>query len=460
MDPDIITSHRRWILADWVGQAAFLLFVFATAAIVYFDDIQMTRTTLQEVPTIYNSRVLGVKGIDAIAIVLAAVTLFYVLLKNELVVTIFHKMVGTILLVYLYAGLIGFGYSFFFDYDYGIWLQDFQQTVYLVGFFLIAFVLLDTKRKWETYAVLFILLLAAKNVLVLYHTFTGVGKLLGDWAFRASQNSEFTYFPMMFFPLLVLFLKKKSWTLRIVTAAILAVYMFNALVGVVRTVWVMLIIGTLYLLYQLDRRSRYKLIGIGTLSLVGVLSVIEIFFPRFLALAWNYKFASIFDWSIGGDRSNATRSIEIINVTDYVFRHFAFVQGMGLGAWWDDSARKLLPDFGSGHMFKTRHHLTHMWYLTQLLKVGMVGMVFYWYAIYRVLAESLKYVRAMSWNRWEKCVLLGLNVGLLCAFVSSADFVRLFLVVGINVGITASYICLYPLQQERKIQDPSPASLK
>jgi hypothetical protein len=451
MVQDTIRTHRRLVLADWVGKTAFVFFLISTAAILYFDDIQLTRTTAQEVSTIYNTRFLGIKGVDAIAIALALLSMLYVLLKNEIVMTKFHTMLGIILLVYLYAGCIGFVYSFFLNYDYSVWVQDFQQTVYMVGFFLITFALLDTEQKWKTYAVVFLSVLAAKNVVILYRTVTGVGKFLGDWAFRASQNSEFTYFPMMFFPLVLLLLKTKSVTLRIGIAVVLLIYSFNALLGIVRTVWVMLIIGLVFLLFQLDRPSRYRLIGAGSLALVGVLSIIEIFFPRFLALAWEYKFASIFDWSISGDRSNATRTLEILNVTDYVFRHFAFIQGMGLGAWWDDSARRLLPDFGSGHMFKTRFHLTHMWYLTQLLKIGLVGMTFYWYAVYRVFTEGLRYVKTMPWGRWEKSTLLGLNIGLLCAFVSSADFVRLFLVIGINIGMTASFIHLNPpLQHEQE----------
>ena len=72
MDPGPTGTQRRLILAEWVGYAAFLAFVLGTAAIVYFDDIQMTRTTAEEVATIYNTRFLGLKGVDLIAVVLAA----------------------------------------------------------------------------------------------------------------------------------------------------------------------------------------------------------------------------------------------------------------------------------------------------------------------------------------------------------------------------------------------------
>ena len=176
------------------------------------------------------------------------------------------------------------------------------------------------------------------------------------------------------------------------------------------------------------------------LGLSVVLSVVAIYYPRFLSLAWNYKFASIFEWSVEGDRSNAIRVVEIINVVHRVFSNFAFLQGLGLGAWWDDSVRRMLPDASSGFMFKTRYHTTHMWYLTQLLKIGTVAMAFYWWSLYKIFRNTELFLKTIGWDRWEKCVVLGLNVGLLCAFISSADFVRLFLFVGIAIGLTSRFM--------------------
>lgn len=433
-------NRRRAILVDWIGLIGFILFILATTAIILFDDIQMAKTTAEELATIYNRRFFGIKIIDSISLILILIVFLDILLRQEIIITIFHKMIGIIFLVYCYAAIIGFIYSFFLKYDYAIWLQDFQPTIYMVGYFIITFVLIDSIKKWKYYVIAFLSLMALKNIIIFYRTFSGLGNLIGDWAFRASQNSEFTYFPMMFFPLLLLLLKRKSLPIRICFTIILSIYLFNALLGIVRTVWVMLIIGNLFLLYQLDWKTRYRLMVVGLLSIIVVLSGINLLFPRFLKLAWNYKFASIFEWSVQSDRSNATRTIEIMNVTNYVFRNFAFIQGMGLGSWWDDSARKLLPDFGSGYMFKTKFHTTHMWYITQLLKIGIVGLLFYWYAVYKIFIIGYDFIKTMTWQSWEKCILLGLNIGLLCAFVSSADFVRMFLVIGINIGIIARYI--------------------
>ena len=135
--------------------------------------------------------------------------------------------------------------------------------------------------------------------------------------------------------------------------------------------------------------------------------------------------------------------MEIINVVYRVFSEFSFIQGMGLGAWWDDTAHKLLPDYGSGFMYKSRYTTTHMWYLTQWLKLGLVGLAVYWSALFMMFRRTSRYLKTMAWTQWEKGVMVGLHIGLLCAFISSADFVRLFQFVGINLGMTASYIALH-----------------
>lgn len=437
------SSHTKVnLLASLVGNGGFFALILALAAVVYFDDIQIVGRSSEEVPTIYNVRILGIKIIDAISLGLAFLLALYLVLRERFDTSSFHTNIAIIFLVYCYAGLVGFAYSFFYRYDYTIWVQDFQQTIYMVGFFLLTFHFLDTKRKWTIFAICFLAFLAAKNVLILYWSLTGVGKMIGEWAFRASQNSEFAYFPMMFFPILLLALKGKSFKLKLLCVLISLVYLFNSFVGIYRTVWVMLILGSVYLFFQLEFRTRLRLLFFSTLFLAGTLAFVTTLFPRFLELAWNFKFASIFDWSLSGDRSNATRLLEIVNVTNHVFSNFAFLQGMGLGAWWDDSARRLLPDLGSGFTYKTRFHTTHMWYLTQLLKLGIIAMAFYWAAIYKMFRTASRYARRMPWDRWEKSILVGLNIGLLCAFISSADFVRLFLFIGINLGLIASFLHL------------------
>jgi hypothetical protein len=443
MNVTVNSSHRSFVnLRSWLGIAILLLYVIVVAAVIYFDDLQIVGRGETELPTIYNVRFLGIKILDGISILLTFLLVLYLVVHERTTITPFHKYIAVIFLVYCYAGVVGFIYSFFYNYDYLIWLQDFQQTLYMTAFFLFTFHFLDSWKKWKIFAVCFLAFMALKNVLLTYKTLAGIGKAIGGWAFRASQNAEFAYFPMMFFPFAILILKSKSRSLKILLIALSFVYLFNSLLGIVRTVWVMLILGTIYLLTQLERKARVKLIVSYATALAICLAAVAMLYPKFLALAWNYKFASIFVWSIQGDRSNATRTLEIINVTTYVFRHFAFLQGMGLGAWWDDSARRLLPDMGAGILFKTRFYKTHLWYLTQFLKLGAGAMCFYWFSVYKMFQRVATQVREVSWDRWEKSVVMGLNIGFLCALISSADYVRLFLVVGINIGLTASFLHL------------------
>jgi hypothetical protein len=435
-------NNRPAEIAGFVGWLGFWFLLAVVALVIYHDDIQLTGPHQPEVPTIYNTRIIGIKILDALSVCLIVLSVIYGVLRHEITVVPFHYYVGTVLLVYCWAGFVGYVYSFFLRYDYVIWLQDFQQTVYLVGFSLFTYWFIDSKTKWKVFALSFIGLLAAKNVFILYNTFSGKGKTIGDWAFRASQNAEFAYFPMMFFPLVLLLFNVRSIFLRLLIVTLLLIYLLNSLLGIYRTVWVMLIVGIAYLLLQVDSKTRIRMILWGGIAFAVSIGVAGALYPRFLDLAWNFKFASIFSWSLQGDRSNATRILEVINIVDYVFRHFAFLQGMGLGAWWDDEARRLLPDLGSGFTYKTRYHTGHMWYVTQLLKVGLIGMAFYWYAVYKLFSSVRSFARTLSWTQWERSVLVGLNVGLLCAFVSSADFVRLFLIIGVNLGITGSFIYL------------------
>lgn len=438
-------------MRELIGTASFVLLVLVTALVVYFDDIQLAGSSAGEASTIYNVRILGVKVIDLLSVVTLGLTFAYQLFRGAVRLTPVHRNLAIIFGVYCYAGLMGFAYSFAFAYDYQIWMQDFQQVIYLVGYFLLAYHVLDTMRKWRVYVAAFLIMLALKNFLIFYQSMTGVGKAIGDWAFRASQNAEFTYFPMLFFPLVLFMLRGSSFILRLFFGLTALVYVFNSLLGIYRTVWVMLILGTLYLLMHLNARERWKLAGAGTFVLLVVVGAISVMFPRFVDLAFGFKFMSIFEWSTGGDRSNATRILEVVNVGHRLLAHSALFHGMGLGAWWDDSAARLLQDYGSGFTFKWRYHTTHMWYVTQLLKLGLIGTVLYWFAFYRIFRFNLRSWRRAATRSWEGQAVLGLLVGLLCAVVSSADFVRMFLVMGINIGILTSYATLHADRP-----DPSP----
>ena len=127
---------------------------------------------------------------------------------------------------------------------------------------------------------------------------------------------------------------------------------------------------------------------------------------------------------------------------------------MGLGLV-DDSAARLLQDYGSGFTFKWRYHSTHMLYVTQLLILGLIGTVLYWFAFYRIFRFNLRSWRGAAVRSWEGHAVLGLLVGLLCAVISSADFVRMFLVMGINIGILTSYATLFA---DRPAPTPDPAN--
>ena len=366
-----------------------------------------------------------------------------VILRGHVQVTSFHRNVLIMFLVYWYAGIVGFIMSFFAPVDHVVWVQDFQQILYLALFFLLTFHVLNTPKRWSIFVFSILSFLALKNGYIFFQSLGGIGKIVGDWAIRSSQNSEFTYFPMLFFPLAIIFLKNKSFAAKAATAVVLFVYLFNALIGVVRTVWVMLIIGGIVLFMNLDRPTRKRALLWGTAFVICALTAISVILPRFITMAFGYKFLSIFEWSILGDRSNATRTLEIINVFSYSYNHFSFLQGRGLGGWWDDSVRRLLPDLGSGFMYKKHFYGTHIFALTQYLKLGLIGTGVYWYAVVGMLRDihqNSMHIDSTSWKHW---VIIGLGVGIVSALVSCADFVRTFLMIGVALGICASGFVLF-----------------
>lgn len=433
------SASLRVGLAKLIGSAGFLLLLVGIAAILWGDDIQLVQAD-QEAPTVFNVRLGGVKIMDLLSASIFLLVLLKMAFEDRVEWTSGHTAIFAMLAAYLYAGFVGFAYSFGLRYDYVHWIQDLQQTLYMAGFFFITYAIVDSPRRWKIFLITLLAVMAAKNILILFNTFTGVGKAIGDWAFRASQNSEFSYFPMMFFPFLLLLMRRRSTLLRILLAALIAAYLINSMLGVVRTVWVMLVLGTLIMLVLLPRHSRAVLsvvLGVGLTFAVGVAATL---YPRFLELAWSFKFASIFDWSVYGERSNSTKLLEIVNVWNHVFDNFAFLHGMGLGAWWDDSARRLLPDGGSGFTYKSRFQTTHMWYVTQFLKLGAIAMVVYWGALWHILRTWLRGIRSLPWERWETQVLMGWLIGLLCAFISSADFVRLHLMIGLNIALALRWL--------------------
>jgi hypothetical protein len=112
---------------------------------------------------------------------------------------------------------------------------------------------------------------------------------------------------------------------------------------------------------------------------------------------------------------------------------------MGLGGWWEESARRMLPNNSTEYHLRAHFRKTDILIVTQFLKIGLLGIVVYWTTVYRIMRDTKRVIAAVPAHSIDRAILLGLYIGLICAFISQADFVRLFLMMGISIGIIASY---------------------
>ena len=415
------------------------LFIAAVGLIVYSDDIQVTSSGI-EPPTIYSIKFAGLDILDYIAVILVTVTAIAVFLRRQIVISSFHPYLFGIFCVYAYAAIVGFIYSFVYDYKILQVLQDFQQIIYMLGFFFVAFYLLDTKRKWQVFVWALLFFFCAKNFIIVSRVFSGDIKAFGDFTFRSTQSSDNMIFPIMFFPALFFMMRKRA---SIVMKAVLfitsLVFFAHTLLGVGRTLYVIYPVGFVMAFFEFNRGEKIRYLTGFVLVFTVLIIMLSTFFPRFLEYAFGYRALSIFDWAISGDRSNATRTLEFLNMTHRLLDQGAFLQGMGLGSWWDDRFYHLLPDWGSGFTFKSRYYFGHLYFVTQLLKLGLVATVIYWFCIFKMLGLAHRAGASLDWRDKNKPLVLGIYIGLVAAFMMSSDFVRLFLFYGIGLGVVASY---------------------
>jgi len=444
MVDSIDRRHRMDLLDAWGGGVELVrmcslgLFIVLMWLAITHDDIALPGVRVaDEGSSIYVARVMGVKVLDLLALITSGATLLFLVLRRRVEISSYHRFAGLMLGVYAVAGLIGFAYAFVYDYSLERWYQDAQQTLYFVLCFLLTFYLTESRKSWQLLFVLFLVFLGLKNFMILERLFLGIGKVLGVFGVRTTQSSDAAVFPALFAIgiLLLLHPRVASW-LKVFLAASLTVYVFNALISFGRTVWVILMFLTVYYLFTMDRPTRRVFIGVIGATVVVALTLVLTLFPRFFALA-SWKFQTIFDWSVQGDRSNATRTLEILNIFSRLFEHGALFHGMGLGAWWDDRYYALLPDAGSGFAGKTRYYMAHLWVLEQMLKIGLVGVAVYWYAVLRIVRTAHVHLRSLPVTSPDRMLLLGLSSAFLAIMFTNTDLVKVYLLMGVVLGLLA-----------------------
>jgi len=418
----------------------FVLYLVAVAVILYSDDVVISLNTTIEAPTIYTMKFLGFNVLGHIALVLVLITTVIVMLRVVIKTTDYHRYLLWIACVYSVAAVIGFIYAFFYYYPLMRILEDFQHTIYMLGFFFITFHLVDSKKKWKVFMWWLILSFSIKNILIVSRIFSVDVKMFGEFALRATQSSDNMVFPLIFFPMLCyIFQRGGNVIAKLLMPIPMVLYLGHTLLGVGRTLYVIIFFCSILVFFELQKRQRIRFILEGAAVTISLVVVVLAVFPRFLEYAVGYKILSIFDWSTSGDRSNATRTLEILNISHRIIVEGAILQGLGLGAWWDDSFARLLPDGGSGFAFQSRFYIAHLWIVEQLLKLGVIGTAVYWNCIYKMIRLSRKTAHSLQHGDPDRGFLIGLFIGLIASFLMSADIVRLFLFIGIGFGMVAAY---------------------
>ncbi|TAK60583.1 MAG: hypothetical protein EPO24_06550 [Bacteroidetes bacterium] len=126
-----------------------------------------------------------------------------------------------------------------------------------------------------------------------------------------------------------------------------------------------------------------------------------------------------------------------MNITYRLFDQMAIFHGMGLGAWWDDKVYSLLPDAASGFMGKSRFYVAHVWIVQQLLKIGLIGVIIYWWTMFRMFRKTMQISKLIARKDFKRMLLIALNASFAGLMFASTDFPKVFLIVGVILGVIA-----------------------
>lgn len=424
-----------------VHDATFWLVLILVGLVMYFSEMPLGTNALMP---LYYHKVLGLDILDYLTFGLIVLAFVHVLLERRILVTKFHKYLFIILFIYGIAMINGFVYGQVFRYPYKKWFQDIQQVSYLFVYFTVVFAVCRSSQRWQWIFRFLIIFALLKNLTVLADFLGGRGIQLIHTTTITAKGADAMLLSILFYPVITyLVWGEKRRYVKLLYLIPLFLFLLNSLTNVGRTVWLLLIVSFGYLLYEAGFRRGIKILLLVTLILVLVIGYLQVQYPRFVSFA-RWRLVSTLNLSISRENlSNATRVMEIKNILHRLFKYASFIQGMGLGAWWDDQ-RYLLPagDVASGFVGKTRFFHTHLWFLTQLLKIGLVGTVIYWTLISKMLWITRRKFLTLKRSNPYRLRLLALNVIFFNLAFCAAGFLRLFICMGVILALMARGICI------------------
>jgi hypothetical protein len=430
------TARTTKIVKQVVHNAAFWGAVALTGSVIYFSEMPVGTSAFLP---LYYQKILGLDILDYLTFGLMALTIAFILVEQKIVVTKFHRYLFVVLFIYGVAMINGFVYGRVFQYPLKRWVQDIQQVSYLFTYFVIVFAVCDAAHRWRLFFRLIIVFAFVKNLSVTLDLLRERGVQLLRTTIISARGADAVLLSVMFYPVFTYLVWKEEKPIRKLLYLIpIFVFILNILASVGRTVWLLLIVSLGYFLVEARLKRGVKILFIVILAIVLLTTYLQMKYPKFIDFA-RWRLTSIINLSISQENlSNATRVIEIKNIFHRLFNYASLIQGMGLGAWWDDRYITLPPgDVASGFIGEKRFFHTHLWSLTQLLKIGLIGTAIYWIVILKMLAITRRRFAQLESPNPYKLELLALNIIFFNLALCGAGFLRIFICMGVVLALIA-----------------------
>lgn len=419
------------------------LWVAIAAAIIY-DDRQISETVLSSLhfqsPTIFNVRIAGLQIVDWILLVLALRVLI-VLISNRNERQQLHgffkgPIVWGLMLAtvpYVYSSVIAIALTNPLKQIF----QDLQNHGYLLLMTGVSFVLITDFEQARKTVLWLLSWLSIKTMVLLIRYFTGDGF---SWmsVFRVTISSDSILLLILVGGLLYLSLSNKGqWWISFSFLVIAGLSCFILFTVAGRTAMVLMFVQIAVLLLFIPGKARAWL----SISLILIISSLILYLitlrPELAKFYW-WRVNSIFVWKStelgqGGQAlSNTVKVLEIKNIYTLLRHEGALLLGLGQGASWTTKYHQIPALFLNDAYApgEVNHFSTHLQLLSQLLKMGLVGVIFYWAGIVGSLVQIFK-----ACLRFKKDAMVIVALGMIPLLFNMSNYERLYLFTGLLFGM-------------------------
>jgi hypothetical protein len=415
----------------------FSLLTAITGLVVYFSDKPINPG--MSLIFLYEFKIAGLDPLDYLTLLMLFLIIVYYILRRRIIITTFHKYLFIIFIIYAVAMIVGYVYGLFLDYPFDKWIQDLQFIAYLLIYFIAAFEVFRTLKKWLFFYYYLIVIILLNGLSLALSFYRNKMDLLIGFSGITAIGTDLVILAIPFFAILTrIFFLQENPLKKIAGGAGLFIYIFDIIVNQARTIWLLFVFSLVYFIGILDLKRRIIISAVIVVLITGTIAYFQTKQPKFWTLT-KWRISSLVDVSsTQRNLSNATRVAEVKNVIRRLIDHASFVQGMGLGAWWDGTEYRLPPgDWGSGFIGETRYYYTHLYFLSQLLKIGLAGTIIYWVLIVRLLWFSHRLYRKTPKQNPLAISLLGLNIAFFHLAFCMASYLRVFLFMGLILALIA-----------------------